>query len=183
MKYNWSAMTEQQKIKACQEEIDLITHNGTTKDDLLNILRWLWDKFEVVLVEGKSRIDIELLEKIEKALEIKLKDWQKDYILDIPRVLDMRITGRCTGKTLAYVIKLLFSENKPLAAYRDRQVAEYSDWFSVTNRPERKEPHYTQWFRRYLWDICTALKENGLQPRPVFFSKEEEERFYLNDKG
>ena len=40
-------MTEQQKIKACQEEIDLITHNATTKDDLLNILRWLWDKFEV----------------------------------------------------------------------------------------------------------------------------------------
>ncbi len=48
MKYPWDKMTEQQKIKACQEEIDLVTHNGTTKDDLLNILRWLWNKFEVV---------------------------------------------------------------------------------------------------------------------------------------
>jgi len=48
MKYDWDKMTEQQKIKACQHELDLVTHNGTTKDDLLNILRWLWDKFEVV---------------------------------------------------------------------------------------------------------------------------------------
>uniref|UniRef100_A0A6H2A389 Uncharacterized protein n=1 Tax=viral metagenome TaxID=1070528 RepID=A0A6H2A389_9ZZZZ len=48
MKYNWDNMTEQQKIKAVQEEIGLDTHNGTTKDDLLNILKWLWDKFEVV---------------------------------------------------------------------------------------------------------------------------------------
>jgi len=47
MKYDWDKMTEQQKIKAAQEEIRLATHNGTTKDDLLNILRWLWDKFEV----------------------------------------------------------------------------------------------------------------------------------------
>jgi hypothetical protein len=50
MKYNWDKMTEQQKIKAVQHEIDLETHNGTTKDDLLNIIRWLWDKFEVVEV-------------------------------------------------------------------------------------------------------------------------------------
>jgi hypothetical protein len=41
-------MTEEQKIKAAQEEVNLETHNGTTKDDLLNILKWLWDKFEVV---------------------------------------------------------------------------------------------------------------------------------------
>jgi hypothetical protein len=54
MKYNWDKMTEQQKIKAAQQEIDLATHNGTTKDDLLNILRWLWDKFEVVTEESKQ---------------------------------------------------------------------------------------------------------------------------------
>ena len=47
MKYKWETMTEQQKIKATQQEIWFCTHNGTTKDDLLNILRWLWDKFEV----------------------------------------------------------------------------------------------------------------------------------------
>lgn len=47
MKYNWEHMTESQKVRAAQEEIRLITHNATTKDDLLNILKWLWDKFEV----------------------------------------------------------------------------------------------------------------------------------------
>lgn len=48
MKYNWETMTEQQKIKAVQRELELITHMGTSKEDLLNIIRWLWDKFEVV---------------------------------------------------------------------------------------------------------------------------------------
>lgn len=51
MKYNWEAMTEEQKIEAVQRELGLITHMGTTKDDLLNMLRWLWDKFEVVKEE------------------------------------------------------------------------------------------------------------------------------------
>ena len=57
MKYNWENFTERQKIKAVQEEINLVTHNGTTKDDLLNMLRWLWDKFEV---EWTSKEDIEI---------------------------------------------------------------------------------------------------------------------------
>jgi hypothetical protein len=56
MKYNWNKMTEEQKIKACQQEIDLETHNGTTKDDLINILRWLWDKFEIVEDEQTCRV-------------------------------------------------------------------------------------------------------------------------------
>jgi hypothetical protein len=47
MKWNWENMTEGQKIRAVQQEISLVTHNATTKDDLLNMLRWLWDKFEV----------------------------------------------------------------------------------------------------------------------------------------
>lgn len=51
MKYNWNNMTEQQKIRATEHEIRLVTHNGTTKEDLINILRWLWDKFEVEEVE------------------------------------------------------------------------------------------------------------------------------------
>jgi hypothetical protein len=47
MLYDWNNMTEQQKIRACQSEVDKVTHNATTKDDLLNILRWLWEKFEI----------------------------------------------------------------------------------------------------------------------------------------
>jgi hypothetical protein len=125
-----------------------------------------------------DRLDLELLNKIENTLNIKLHDWQKDYILDVPRVLDMRITGRRTGKTLAYTIKLLFLSNKPIRAYDTREVGEYSDWYCVTNDPNGKEPHYTQWFSRYLKDIYTEMVDNGITPRKVFFSREEEKRFY-----
>lgn len=48
MKYKWEAMNEQQKIESVQKELELITHTGTTKGDLINMLRWLWDKFEIV---------------------------------------------------------------------------------------------------------------------------------------
>lgn len=48
MKYDWERMTEEQKIKATQHEVTLETHNGTTKDDMINIIKWLWDKFYVV---------------------------------------------------------------------------------------------------------------------------------------
>lgn len=47
MKYNWDKMTETQKIKAIQEEVELETHNGTTKDDLLNMVKFMFDQFEI----------------------------------------------------------------------------------------------------------------------------------------
>ena len=124
-----------------------------------------------------DKLNSELIEKIEKALDIKFYDWQKDYLLDIPRVLDMRMTGRCTGKTLAYIIKLLFTKDEPLRAYEFKEMEECSDWYCVTNRVDRKETHYTQWFRRFLIDIYTELREKGLHPRPLFMSKGEEKRF------
>jgi hypothetical protein len=122
-------------------------------------------------------IDMELIDKVQKALNLKLYDWQIDYILEKPRVLDMRITGRRTGKTLAYIIKLLFTDSKPIRAYDFKEIEDYSDWYCITNRADRKEPHYTHWFRRYLKDIYTELKINGLKPRQVFFSREEERQF------
>lgn len=125
-----------------------------------------------------NKLDSRLLNRIEQVLNIRFHDWQVDYMLGIPRVLNMRITGRVTGKTLVYIIKLLFSDDKPLNAYEIKKVENYSDWYSVTNRPNEKKPHYTQWFRRYLKDIYDKLKEKGIQPRPVFFSKEEEKQFY-----
>jgi hypothetical protein len=54
MKYPWSKMTETQKILAITEEMELDTHNGTTKEDLLNMVRWLWEKFEVVAEDKRE---------------------------------------------------------------------------------------------------------------------------------
>lgn len=42
MKYpSWDTYTDEQKIDALKHELSLATHNGTTKDDLLVILRWM----------------------------------------------------------------------------------------------------------------------------------------------
>lgn len=48
MKYsNWDKYTDEQKDKAVEEELRLVTHNGTTKDDLLNIIRYLAEKVRI----------------------------------------------------------------------------------------------------------------------------------------
>lgn len=51
MLYDWDTLTESQKVKAVDIELKKATRNATTKDDLVNMLRWLWDKFEVQSVE------------------------------------------------------------------------------------------------------------------------------------
>lgn len=47
MKYNRQAFcdaTDEAKTNLIKCEIDLETHNGTTKDDLLMMIEWLYDK-------------------------------------------------------------------------------------------------------------------------------------------
>ena len=51
MKYpkeQWLEKPEDIKIQTIQDELELETHNGTTKEDLLMMLRWLFDQFDVV---------------------------------------------------------------------------------------------------------------------------------------
>lgn len=121
----------------------------------------------------------ELIKRIEQALEIKLYDWQVDYILNRPQILNMRITGRCTGKTLAYIIKKLFEEGKPIRAYIFQEVEVESDWWSVTNRIDRKRPEYTHFFKAEIKRIYEALVSKKIQPRPVFFTRQQEEEYVL----
>ena len=47
MKYNWEEMTETQKIKAIKQEVELDTHNGTTKEDLVNMVKYMFEQFEI----------------------------------------------------------------------------------------------------------------------------------------
>ncbi len=121
----------------------------------------------------------ELIKRIEQALKIKLYDWQADYILNRPQILNMRMTGRCTGKTLAYIIKKLFEERKPIRAYIFQEVEAESDWWSTTNRFDRKRPEYTHFFKAELRRIYEALVSKKIQPRPVFFTRKQEEEYAL----
>jgi hypothetical protein len=126
-----------------------------------------------------DKLDLDLLGRVEKVLNIKLKDWQKNYILGIPMVLDMRITGRATGKTLAYIIKLLFTDDKPIKVYNLDEIYNLSDWYSVfEKRPS--DNYYTKWFRTYLLDTHHTLQLAGIDTRPVVFNSGEYERLLNN---
>lgn len=46
MKYpkeNWNELSDAQKMFGIKKELDLETHNATTKDDLLMMLEWLYN--------------------------------------------------------------------------------------------------------------------------------------------
>lgn len=47
MKYNRQAfcdLSDKEKLKIIENELSLITHNGTTKDDLLMLLDWTYNR-------------------------------------------------------------------------------------------------------------------------------------------
>lgn len=46
MKYDWNNLSEEQKQLAVKREMELVTHNGTTKDDFINIMRFLQGTIE-----------------------------------------------------------------------------------------------------------------------------------------
>lgn len=69
MKYpNWDAYTDEQKDKAVAEELRLETHNGTTKDDLLNIIRYLAAKVKEAARSG-NKCEIQKMDEAKKKEE------------------------------------------------------------------------------------------------------------------
>lgn len=47
MKYNRQAfcdLTDKEKLKIIENELSLVIHNGTTKDDLLMLLDWTYNR-------------------------------------------------------------------------------------------------------------------------------------------
>lgn len=125
-----------------------------------------------------DKLDRDLLGRVEKALNIKLYEWQINYILDIPMVLDMRITGRGTGKTLAYIIKLLFADDYPIKSYDMSDIYGIADnYHDDTSLYPSFDNHYTRWFKGYLTDIYKCLTSAGIKTRPIFYSKQEYDEF------
>lgn len=46
MKYNWDNFNDDTKRLAVKREMELVTHNGTTKDDFVNIMRFQQQEIE-----------------------------------------------------------------------------------------------------------------------------------------
>ena len=96
---------------------------------------------------------------VERALSIRLLDWQVAYIWGGSTYL---MPGRATGKTLAHVIRLCLSEGEPLHLYPKGK-----DWglcdvdYGVA---------YHRIFRDYVRDAYVKLKLcGGLKLRTIYF--------------
>lgn len=92
---------------------------------------------------------------IEKIFDIRLYEWQKQFLMDLPHVSP---TGRRNGRTFIYCIKLCLSDGEPMD-FRFNRSHDYVD--------EAHGPHYEGWFRRYFLDIHHALEEHGIPVRKV----------------
>lgn len=100
---------------------------------------------------------------VERALDIRLLEWQVAYIWGSSPYL---MPGRGTGKTLAYVIRLCLSEGEPLHMYRQGKDYQLCD--------EYRGPQYLDIFRKYARDTYRKLQMwGGLKLRTIYFSPAE----------
>lgn len=82
MKYNRQAFcdaTDKRKLDLIKEEIDLVTHNGTTKEDLLMLIEWLY--YQII---EKKWVPFTLEydeEKQEEVLQGKLPEEDEDILI------------------------------------------------------------------------------------------------------
>ena len=102
---------------------------------------------------------------VERALQIKLFDWQVAYIWGDS---SYKMPGRATGKTLASVIRLCLSKGEPLHMYRGGQNERLCDVYHG--------PEYFHIFRSYVREAYLRLKlYGGLELRTIYFSPAEAE--------
>lgn len=127
-----------------------------------------------------DKLDFDLIYRIQKALNIELYNWQVNYILDIPMILDLSISGRGTGKTLAYVIKLLFCDKKPIRIYDINDIFALADEYHNPNRNRHCYNPYNRFFADYLFNIYRKLTDAGIKTRPVFINIGEYKEYKKN---
>lgn len=116
-----------------------------------------------------SNLNRDLLTKVEQALNIHFHEWQIKYILQEPDILDMRITGRATGKTLAYILKTLFESEETLDLSNAKTLIETSDWYCSSSEKPKTVGNYQHWFLEEIRDIYNTLNDAGIKTRKVIF--------------
>ena len=102
-------------------------------------------------------ITLEMIPKIEKALDIKLYDSQIEDLINNNNTY----CGRRSGKTTIYMVKLALSEGEPLIIH---------DFRLWTDRSSN-ETHYTDWFERQFMMIRQNLNDVGFKVRDVLYGK------------
>lgn len=100
---------------------------------------------------------------VERALNIRLFDWQVAYIWGGSKYL---MPGRATGKTLANVIRVCLSQGEPLHMY----VGGKHQWVCDGVHG----PEYLKIYREYVRDTYRKLQlYGGLELRTIYFSPDE----------
>ena len=104
------------------------------------------------------KITDETLQVVEKALNLKLYEEQKQYLIHDGSYW---FGGRQSGKTLAYCIKLALSDGGPLNMKKPIDVID-SDYGTEGNKR-----NYSLWFKKFFLEIWQTLKAAGLPVRKV----------------
>lgn len=111
-----------------------------------------------------------LIKAIEQALGIELYSWQRLYIFS---GIWQPPEGRQQGRTLAYILRLLLDQSKPLLLYEQTYVRVYAD-NPFSDRQHSPVPvHYMIWFGNEIKKIYEQLRAAGVPVREVLFSKEQ----------
>lgn len=102
------------------------------------------------------KITGEYIPHIENALGLELYDHQVNYLLDKGELL----SGRRTGKTLAYCVKLALSDGEPLNM---KKPEDFSDGWALGNRIT----YSRDFFRREFMRIRNMLIDYGFKVREI----------------
>lgn len=96
-----------------------------------------------------------IVKTINEELHIELHDWQIAFIFNES---DNVVSGRATGKTIAYMLRMLLSKGEPIHQYKVR----------ICN-------DYDQWYARELRSLYCTLSNPclGLELRKIYFNRKE----------
>lgn len=109
-----------------------------------------------------------VIKGIERALGIELYEWQRLYIIT---GIWQPPEGRVQGRTLAYILRLLLDNSKPLLMYEPAEVRVYADNPFMDAQHRQVPRYYADWFRHELIGIYEQLRAAGVETREVILNK------------
>ena len=130
------------------------------------IKAWIQRRRKKKQAAKEQQAAAELIEHIEQALNLELYEWQRLYIIT---GIWQPPEGRRHGRTLAYILRLLLDQSKPLLIYSISDARAYAD-NPFTERQYAPVPtHYADGFRREIKDIHEQLRAAGVPVRELVF--------------
>jgi len=162
-----TVLTLDEAIKHCEEIASDSCKNDLCSANHKQLAEWLKDYSVLLQAKAENRLVIlpsksdEIIRIVERALHIKLYDWQKAYITGVS---DYVAPGRVSGKTTAYMVKLCLSKGEPIDLTKRSEAERYAD--------EYHGHAYPDWFKSELWNVHYELERiGGLRLRTIIFAK------------